>query len=353
MKLPIRLGIVGTGLQWTGSHLPAIEALGDAFQIAALCARDAARRHELQLRHPSARVYDTYQTLVTDREIDAIVICLPIPLNAPASVAALDAGKHVFVEKPFAHSVQAGQDVLSAVTRSGRRLMILEQLLYTDAWAQLRAVMDSGEIGEVAMFDHASHGFIDTKIDPWGFGKTSWRIDAKFPLGSFFDGGVHEMALRSHLFGRVERVYARGQNFRPEHGEYDNVNAIIDYANGVQGVVSHSGLMGGSRGYFHIRGTLGLIVVEFWRALIENKITGQSREIRFADSAGDFWKSLHPRMWRELATCLVTGGPDRYPLEQALADIEALEAIDRSIKNGQSVALPEVSSSVDRAGSTR
>jgi len=340
MDKPIRLGVVGTGLQWQGSHQPALLSMPDRFEIRAAVVRDPVKLSKAIGEISGLKIYPTYASLVVDPDIDAVVVCMPIALNAPVTIAALDAGKHVFVEKPFAHNVLAGEQVIDAAHRAKRRVMILEQLLYTDAWDEIRAVIASGEIGTLAMYDHASHGFLDTQHDPWGFGKTTWRVHGEFPLGSMFDGGVHEVALRAKLFGKAEKVYARGQNFRAEHGEYDNVNAIFEHAHGVQGVVTHSGLMGGKRGYFHIRGTKGLIAVEFWRAIIENKIDGTTREIQFAESAGAFFKNLHSRMWRELAECLQNRQPDRYPPAQALEDLKTLEAVERSIKSGVVQVIP-------------
>jgi len=323
---------------WHGTHKDVIRAMPEDFAVNAICARTQEKRDAAVRDFPGAAGVDDWRELVKRRDIDAVVVTTPIALSGPVTLAALEAGKDVFVEKPFCISSDEGKQIIDAEQRSGRHVYILEQLLYTEAWEDIQKIIDSGEIGRLVMFDRASHGFIDTQHDPWGFGKTEWRAKGEFPLGPLFDGGVHELAVQSALFGPVKSVVATGLKLREEHGEYDVINMMMNFPGEVSGLVTHSGMLGGGRGYFNIRGTEGLIVVEYWRIIIERKLGGE-REVRFAGSAEAFFKGLHPAMWRELAERARQDAPGRYPPSKALHDILTLESIRNAIRSGNREAI--------------
>src|SRR5882672_3181073 len=93
---PVRIGIIGAG--WPGErHTDGYKACGA--QVVAVSDLNAARRDKFAKSHEVAKTYAEYQELLADPEIDAVSIALPTFLHRPATVAALEAGKHVLCEK--------------------------------------------------------------------------------------------------------------------------------------------------------------------------------------------------------------------------------------------------------------
>ena len=325
----IRLGVVGAGIIWRKAHEPSLKEMPEAFAVTALCARSEERRAALRAEYPGARVFEDYRDLVACAEVDAVLVATPIPLNAVVGVAALEAGKDVYVEKPMAADLEQARRLLEAERRSGRRIYPLEQVPYLEMWHRVREVVASGELGAPVMFDRVAHSYLGLDHDPGGYARTAWRAESDYPMGPLLDGGIHHIACHSLLFGVPESVYAVGQRLREGYGEYDNVCMVVNHPGGVRGFFSHSAFLGGERNYFHIRCAEGLVSVEGSRFTVEPKF-GAKRTVECDPTAGRW---LHRTMWRELAAC--AGRAPRYTSCDACDDIATLMAVDRSMKTGR------------------
>ena len=322
---PIKLGVVGPGLIWDNAHRDVLLSLPSSFEVTAFLARSDATFSKAHEQVPSASLYHDYDTFLAAPEIDAVVLLTPIPQNAPMTVQALEAGKPVFVEKPFAVSVAEGNTVLDASTRAGTPVYVLEQAPYARLWDRVGELIRSGRIGTPATYEKIRHVFLDPEEDQsGGYGSTAWRIDTTFPIGNFFDGGVHDLAVHAKLFGSPAHLKAWGNSFRPEFGEFDHVSTVFRYESGLTGFFSHSAFLGGRRNYFTIRGTEGLIHIDEAGAFLESK-RGTSETIP-ADPA-----SPHEQMWRVLANSAASGATPPYGLEQAARDLALLEHIAESL----------------------
>ncbi len=200
---PTRLGIIGPGLVWQSRHRPALDKLDDAFTIAGFCAASDRHQAEVARDYPGVAFVTDVQALVRRDDIDAVVVLTPIPLNGPVALAALQAGKDVFVEKPVAHDLHLGLALVETAQRMGKRLWVLEQDTFATRWQRVREAVHSGEIGELVMYDQVIHWPLDEGQNARrGYGHTAWRIRPDFPLGMLFDGGHHQIATLSMLFGR-------------------------------------------------------------------------------------------------------------------------------------------------------
>ncbi len=337
MIFPLKTAVIGPGLQWHGAHKPVIKSLPEYFEVVSFSARRQATREKFLTDFPGANCHEDYWDLVKDPRLDAVIVCTPITMNGPVTMAALKHGKHVFVEKPFAANIQEATDIVRLEKESGKRVFILENLLYTDFWGKLRDSLQT-QIGELSMYDHASHGCIAQGGDPWGFGNTDWRVEGRFPLGPLFDGGIHEVALKQKLFGVPAAVTAAGKNYRKEHGEYDLINMLFEYENGLTGLWTYSGFLGGRQNYYFIRGTEGLIKFEYNKFTIEKK-TGGSQEIKDTEDAEKFFSALTRAMYQEFIDCLKGFKEVRYTSHESLRDVATLIAVEQSIKTGRKINI--------------
>ncbi len=335
---PIRLGIVGPGLIWENRHRPTLSKLGDLFRIAAFSASSEASRLKVERDYPGLSFFRDYHELAAWPGIDALVVLTPIPLNAPVALAALRAGKDVFLEKPMARTLDEGQEVVRAARETGRRVLILEQSGYRNQARLLRAALQAGELGDLVMYERVAHSRYDAgRHSVRGYGTTAWRISPQFPLGTLFDGGHHVMADLSTVFGVPQAVTAYGRNLRPEYGDYDHVLMMFEYASGLHGVLSHSDYMGGDQNRYIVRGSRGLVVVERERLTIE----GIEGDRRMVDVPAE---DVYVEMWTAMAAALQRGEEPPYTLEHGWQELKTLLAVARSIEEGRKVALEEMGS---------
>lgn len=333
VQTPIRLGIVGPGLIWDKAHRPVLEELSDLYRISAFSATSQRSREKVAREYPGAPFFADYHDLVRSPDIDAVVVLTPIPLNAPVGMAALEAGKHVFLEKPMGTSLREGEELARVARGSGRRLFVLEQDGYRAVWARMHEVISSGDLGELVMYDRVSHGVFDAGAHAnAGYGHTTWRRHPEFPLGTLWDGGHHEIAALARLFGPPAAVTAHGYRARAEFGEYDQVLMLFEYPGTLRGVFSHSSYLGGGRNYMNVRGSEGLVFRERGRLVVRSRV-GDERAIPLPDD------NPHLTMWRDLVTALVEGTEPPYTIDDGLRELRTLDAIARSAHEGRRVTL--------------
>jgi len=333
---PIRVGVIGLGLIWIREHRPVLETLSAHFTFVAFCDTSAERRAAIAQDFPSATVVADYQSLLQLPAVEAVLVLTPIALNAPVALAALRAGKHVWMEKPIARSVAEGQTLIRTAQAVGRRLFVLEQLTYRRVDEQVAALIADGEIGELVLWNRVQHFDADPAQGSLRYDTTPWRKQPDYPLGTLFDGGIHLIASMSKTFGVPETVYASGRQLRPDYGAYDQVTMLFQYANQAVGQLSYASCLPPLQNHFHIHGTEGVIVVEQNRLRIEKP----NQPPRIIDLP---LENVRLQMWQALIQAWQTKHDPYYTPVRAVQDVAILEMVDRSIKTGQPmpVAIPE------------
>ncbi len=116
---PVRLGIIGAGGYVTGMHLPLLKDMGDEFLVRALVSRSGATAAAAAKRFDVPTTASDYRRILDDPEIDAVMIATRHATHAKFAIEAIEAGKHVFVEKPMATTVADAEDIVAAADRSG------------------------------------------------------------------------------------------------------------------------------------------------------------------------------------------------------------------------------------------
>jgi predicted dehydrogenase len=329
-RAPLRLGVIGPGLIWRRKHRAELGPHAKRVEFAAICARSQETLDAAEL--PGARRYTEIEALLADDELDAVLVLTPIALNAPTTIAALKAGKDVFVEKPLGRTVEECRAVLAAEKESGKRVFVLEQSVYRADIVVARRLLDEGRVGELVLFDRIDHMLFDAgDHDLGGFGKVAWRREADFPLGAMFDAGVHAIAQLNRLFGVPESVVASGKKWREEFGEYDEVLVQLNHAGGLRGVFSQSSALPGVHGGFNIRGTKGVLRPTGTSVLVTN-LEGQTEELAAAGND----------LWEQTLNAYETGAETGYSSLEAARDVAVLEAAARSIESGMRETVERV-----------
>jgi len=142
-----RLRVGQAGLGYWGRNLA--RNFDDLTDLRWLCDASEERRAEFAERYPDARVTGDFDELLAAKDVDAVVIATPVPTHYPLARAALEAGKHVFVEKPPAMRVTEMEELIDLAETRELVLMPGHLLLYHPAVQKLKELIDDGELGEV------------------------------------------------------------------------------------------------------------------------------------------------------------------------------------------------------------
>ena len=131
---PVRVGVVGLGY-WGPNLIRNLNELEGA-DLRWICDLDQSRLDMFGRRYPTVRATREFDDLLLDPELDAIAIATPVSTHYPLGLAALEAGKHVFIEKPLASSVAEAQQLQSVAARSGlwRVPKPLTRVIHTMGW---------------------------------------------------------------------------------------------------------------------------------------------------------------------------------------------------------------------------
>jgi len=144
---PVRIGVVGLGY-WGPNLIRNLNELEGA-DLRWICDLDQSRLDMFGRRYPTVRATREFDDLLLDPELDAIAIATPVSTHYPLGLAALEAGKHVFIEKPLASSVAEAQQLQSVAARSGLTLMPGHTFLYSPPVNTIRDLIHAGELGDV------------------------------------------------------------------------------------------------------------------------------------------------------------------------------------------------------------
>ena len=150
------------------------------------------------------RKYTEFGAMLKAGGFDFVDICLPTCYHAEYSIKALDAGYHVFCEKPMALTAGETDQMLAAVKRSGRLFSVGQCLRFWPAYVEVKKLIDSGTYGKVRYAEFARFSSPPT----WGW--DGWLLDGKRSGNAALDMHVHDVDMLLHLLGKPESVRSTG-----------------------------------------------------------------------------------------------------------------------------------------------
>jgi predicted dehydrogenase len=234
MSDPLRVGLIGCGAIARRSHVPGLQAAGAV--LTAFASRSPASAALAASEAGTGEVVEHWEELVARPDVDAVVVCTPNTHHAPQAVAALEAGKHVLVEKPFAVSVTAADAVLASAAAHGLVAMVAHNLRFAPPAVAARDAVRQGVVGTVtAVRGVFCHG-----------GPLVWAPEAAWFLDRSLAGGGALLDLGVHLvdttrfvldddFASVAATLALGT-----HGLEEDGLLLFDTRKGVVGSL-HAG----------------------------------------------------------------------------------------------------------------
>jgi predicted dehydrogenase len=147
------IGIAVVGCGYWGPNLVRNLSVLPECALRAVCDPDAERVRQICRRYPALRGLSDVRDVLRDPTIDAVALATPVSTHYPLARAALEAGKHVLVEKPFTHSAETAEALGELAEARGLVLQVDLPFVYGGAVQKIRALIEGGEVGELLYFD--------------------------------------------------------------------------------------------------------------------------------------------------------------------------------------------------------
>ncbi len=147
MKKPISVGVVGCGY-WGPNLIRNFRSLSDC-RLKSICDVSEERLRHLQSLYPEVETETKFDKLLSDPNLDVIVVATSVKHHFPMAKAALLAGKHTFIEKPMASSLEQCEELVAIAKKQGLILMVGHTFLYSPAVRKIKELVDKGDVGEI------------------------------------------------------------------------------------------------------------------------------------------------------------------------------------------------------------
>lgn len=147
MTKPTIVAVAGCG--YWGPNLARNLSQTPDCQLGYLCDANPSRLKHMHKLYPSARVSEKYEEIIQNPEVDAVVVATPVRFHFDMAKAALEAGKHVFIEKPMARSVAECEELNELASKKGLVVMVGHTFLFSPPIRKIKEIIDRGDIGEI------------------------------------------------------------------------------------------------------------------------------------------------------------------------------------------------------------
>ena len=289
----IKFGILGCGT--IGDvHARAILEL-DSAKLIAVCDANPQRANEYAKKY-GVKAYSRYEDMLADTEIDAVTICTPSGMHADQAITALNAEKHVLVEKPMALNSADGKRICEAAEKSNKIFSVIFQMRYTEDIQYLKRVIEEGKLGTLT--------FCDLYMKYWRskdyFAVSPWR--GTFAMdggGALMNQGIHGIDIMQYLCGAPKLIGAKVKTLVHDIETEDTAAAVVEYPSGALGVIeastsSNPGFdrkieINGSRGYAVI------VDAHLEKLFIDGELVVDSKVKSSAGTASDPTKMDHAK----------------------------------------------------------
>lgn len=247
---PIRTALIGYGFAGKTFHVPLLHATEGLALTHVASSRPDAVHADL----PDVVVVPDMDAFLARHDVDLVVIAAPNDQHAPLARAALRAGRHVVVDKPFTLSLAEARELRDLAAETGRVLRVFQNRRFDSDFLGIAELVRSGRLGDVVHLESRIDRFRPTVRD-------RWREAAVPGGGIWFDLGPHLIDQALLLFGVPERVDADLAALRPGAPVEDWAHCVLQYP-GRRVVLQASMLVAGGSPRFAVHGTRGTAVKE-------------------------------------------------------------------------------------------
>ena len=333
----VRVGIVGAGAIAQVSHFPAYHRM-PGVKLTAVCDVDLAKARRVASRYNVPHVLESFEELARLDDVDVVDICLPNHLHAPATLAALEAGKDVHCERPFSRSSEEAAAMVRAARERDRVLMSGFNNRYREDAILLRRFIAEGEIGRIF---YGKAGWL-MQASTWS--GAGWRKKKKYAGGGvLMDLGIQMLDMALWILGmpKVVTVSATA-NPRPSLDDMESTaSAFLRLANDnvITLEVSWGLLMERDFAYVNLFGEKGVALLNPLR--LHKEMHGSLVNVTpNLGATKNPYKLSYESEIRHFIDCVRTRARPDSSAEDALLILQLLEGLYRSATEGREVALP-------------
>ncbi len=236
MTTEIRYGIVGLGA-WGHCYANAIQNLPDV-KLTAIATGKEETVAQVQAEFPGVAIVADHKNLVTRDDVDVVAVVAPNHLHLRICTDALNAGKHLLVEKPFTLTVDDCDALVHLAEQKQRHLMVGHQFRLSSLWGKIKELIDDGFLGR------PKYALVELSRNPYRQGEDGWRFDKNRVGNWILEEPVHFLDLACWYFEKFAMpvsLYASAnssQNAGPEL--YDNLTAVINFSDGSHATVAQT-----------------------------------------------------------------------------------------------------------------
>lgn len=218
--------VIGIGDITVRRVIPAIQAEPRS-RLYGLVTRDSAKAAPYKVK-----AWPTLDEALSDPAVEAVYVGTPVFLHGPQTMQSLRAGRHVLCEKPMAMNEAEGRAMVKTAEDTGRTFGVAYYRRLYPKVQRAKQLLEAGAIGKPVFAELTNHMWFDGK------GERSWLFDpAKAGGGPLFDIASHRIDVLNFLFGKPGRVSGQLSNAVHHYAVEDNATVMIEYENGVRGVV--------------------------------------------------------------------------------------------------------------------
>lgn len=229
----ISWGIIGCGDVTEIKSGPAFNKVKNS-ELVAVMRRDAAKAKDYALRHNVPKWYVDANSLINDPDINAIYIATPPSSHEEYTIAALQAGKPVYVEKPMSVNAASAANMMKAVVEKNGKLVVAHYRRAQPLFQKVKQLLADKIIGDIRFARLAMYKRSLSK-EELSTEKTAWRVDPALAGGGLFhDLAPHQLDLMYHFFGEVDKASGFANKQASLYAADDMVTGNILFKNGVQ-----------------------------------------------------------------------------------------------------------------------
>jgi predicted dehydrogenase len=334
-KKTFRVALVGVGAAAQVNHIPALRKV-EGVELVALCDRDLEKSERVAQKfgvpHAVGRIEDLFEM----EDLDAIDICTPNYLHAPMAIAALEAGKHVFCERPLARSSEEASAMTKAAKKADRVLACAVQHRFRPDAQLLRRFVEKGDLGEIFM---AKAGWLRLKTQ-WD--SDEWRRQKRESGGGVvLDLGFQMLDLSLWVLGQPKVTSVTASVHRNKKGEVeDSATAFFRLENGgtLTLELTWGLLMEKDFAYLNLFGSGGAALLNPFRVHKGMHGTLVNVTPTFEASRNHYRQAMEAQTQHFVDT-LRSGRKPMGSVDEVLVVMELLDAVYRSAEQGKEVKV--------------
>jgi predicted dehydrogenase len=225
----IRAAIVGLG-RWGQNLVNSVQGKSDAIRFVAGATRTPAKA-EAYARQQGIQLHDSYEKVLADPKVDAVVLATPHTQHAEQVIAAARAGKHVFTEKPLALTAKSAAAAVRACVKAKVTLAVGYNWRFQPALQEIRRMLDDGRLGKLL---HVEGNFCGPSA--YRFPEGHWRQEREEgPAGGMTGRGVHVVDAFLYLGGKMASVHAQSARRVLDYGLDDTTSMLFRFKSGASG----------------------------------------------------------------------------------------------------------------------